>query len=496
MTNRRLISHASTVFAAVSSAACVFSAHASVQISSKPTQNMSCSAGVCTATAQKAVFNASDLAGMLTAGDVRVESGGGAKDIEVNAALSWTSANRLTLDSYRSITFSKPVVVAGNGTMTITTNDGGSGGDFGFRRKGHIEFWNLSSDPVVNGHEYALVGNMITLAKLARLSPFVALAKTIKASRQSYTSPPIKSVKGTVEGFGNTISNFTLVDATPSDVCVGLIGCDDQDGSPVVRDIRMRSVNVTGTQTGQQVGALTGANFGSMIGCSVSGQVSATGQHANVGGLAGNTLSGSSISRSYSTASVAATSSNSSAGGLAGEVGGTVGESFATGTATVGSNSTAGGLVGVQGQGTISNSYAMDAVSGGSNSVVGGFIGSNTAGLHITASYSSGAVNGEAGSTIGGFIGADFTSAGLSDVYWDLDSSGISDPSMGAGNVANDPGVMGLTTTQLKSGLPSGFSLSVWAEKGAVNGGYPYLVALDSSETLRLAEHLASRPNR
>ena len=163
-----------------------------------------------------------------------------------------------------------PVVVAGSGAVTIITNDGGSGGDFGFNGKGHIEFWDLSSEPIVNGQEYALVGNMIKLAKLARRSPFVALAKSVNASKQSYTSAPIKSVKGTVEGFGNTISNFTLVDTTPSDVCVGLIGCVDQDGVPVIRDIRMKGANVTGTQTGQYVGVLAGANLGSVIDCSVS----------------------------------------------------------------------------------------------------------------------------------------------------------------------------------------------------------------------------------
>jgi hypothetical protein len=54
--------------------------------------------------------------------------------------------------------------------------------------------------------------------------------------------------------------------------------------------------------------------------------------------------------------------------------------------------------------------------------------------------------------------------------------SGISDPSHGAGNVQNDPGITGLTDTQLKSGLPAGFDKKVWAQKANVNSGYPYLV--------------------
>src|SRR5947199_10854886 len=32
-----------------------------------------------------------------------------------------------------------------------------------------------------------------------------------------------------------------------------------------------------------------------------------------------------------------------------------------------------------------------------------------------------------------------------SDIYWDMDTSGITDPSKGAGNIANDPGIAGVT---------------------------------------------------
>src|SRR4051812_16633046 len=76
---------------------------AAVVISSGATQNMSCSAGVCTPTAKKAVLNVGDLANLLAAGDVKVVSDSAAKDIQFSAPLSWTSTSRLTLDSYRSI---------------------------------------------------------------------------------------------------------------------------------------------------------------------------------------------------------------------------------------------------------------------------------------------------------------------------------------------------------------------------------------------------------
>ena len=63
-------------------------AQASVQISSKPTESMSCSGGVCTPTAKKAVLNINDLAAMLASGDATVKSNAAAGDIEIDAALS------------------------------------------------------------------------------------------------------------------------------------------------------------------------------------------------------------------------------------------------------------------------------------------------------------------------------------------------------------------------------------------------------------------------
>jgi hypothetical protein len=74
-------------------------ASAEVTISSKATQNMTCSDGVCIATAKKAVLNVTDLANMLMGGDVTVRSDSIAPDIKFDAAMSWTSTYRLILDS-------------------------------------------------------------------------------------------------------------------------------------------------------------------------------------------------------------------------------------------------------------------------------------------------------------------------------------------------------------------------------------------------------------
>jgi hypothetical protein len=56
-------------------------------------------------------------------------------------------------------------------------------------------------------------------------------------------------------------------------------------------------------------------------------------------------------------------------------------------------------------------------------------------------------------------------------------SKGVSDPSQGAGNIPNDPGITGVTDAQLKSGLPEGFDPKIWGSDPKINNGYPYLLA-------------------
>src|SRR6202040_2167863 len=145
--------------------------HADVSISKKPTQNMSCDAGVCTATARKAVLNVGDLQTMLASGDVAVKTGSVAKDIDVDQPLTWASISRLTLDAQRSVTVKKPVTVTAAGALTLTTNDGGSGGVFITGGEGHVKFLDMASNLVINGNNYVLVGSVATLVKAVTANP-------------------------------------------------------------------------------------------------------------------------------------------------------------------------------------------------------------------------------------------------------------------------------------------------------------------------------------
>jgi hypothetical protein len=152
-------------------------ARADVEISNKPTSNMSCDSGVCTATAQKAVLNVGDLANMLASGDVAVKTGSIAKDIDINQPLTWASTARLTLDAQQSVTVKKQITVAGQGALTIIASDGGKNGEFIIvPERGSVQSWDLSRSLIIDGQSYMLVGDIKTLASDIALNPSGAYA--------------------------------------------------------------------------------------------------------------------------------------------------------------------------------------------------------------------------------------------------------------------------------------------------------------------------------
>ena len=452
---------------------------AAVEISAKPTSNMACSGGVCKPTAKKAVLNVNDLAQMLASANVTVKSTSRNQDIKIDAKLEWDST-RLTLDAYRSIAFNESIAVSGNGGLTITTSAGGSGGDFQFFKHSHVKFSDIHSNLTINGNRYALAK---TIGQIKRLihgghggEQYIALAEDNDAAQ--YRAGIIQFDTTVLEGLGNVISNLTINDNTDQ-ASIGLFAV-----VATVRDLGLENVNVTGTGLNQRVGAIAGESYGPIINCYSTGKVSATGEQAGVGGLVGESLG--TVANSHSDASVSGTSSlwvggllGASGAGNQGQWKGAVQHSYSTGTVIVSDGAAVGGLVGRNLGGAIDNSYAIGAVTGGSNSFGGGLIGENansdSSSPTISTSYSTGAVSGGSGAMIGGLIGEDLVGNGLTNTYWDLDTSGIGDSSQGAGNIQNDPGITGLSDAQLKSGLPQGFDKKVWKEKSDINNGYPYL---------------------
>ncbi|HSC17736.1 MAG TPA: GLUG motif-containing protein [Rhizomicrobium sp.] len=509
--------------------------HAAINISTQPTQNMSCSGGVCTATAQKAYLNVNDLTTMLAAGDLKVVSGAGAEDIHIQAPFSWTSTSRLTLDAQRSIEFEKPVSVAGTGALTLITNDGGTGGDYWFDEGASVTFWDTSSSLIINGQSFTLVKDIKTLAlKIAsKPSKNYALARDFNARQDgAYSASPISaSFAGQFDGLGNQISNLTIKPrpnyypaalfaelrskASVSNLKMKTVRVRSSAGATALAlsnggrvnrvsasEIDMRGYTAAGlifhnsgiisraTTAGYvkgvyYAGGLVGDNVGVIMDSAADVGVETTTPHKHLtptaGGLTAFNWLGGTILRSSASGPVNG-EMNSALGVLVGlNYNGSIEQSYATGLANGDLSYNVGGLVGVlssdgNGSASIVNCYAIGPAT--SYGYIGGLVGSATANdgspLLLTDSYSVGHVTSGSDSA-GGFVG--FASGSMAADYWDLDTSGVTDPRRGADYPRNYPGIQGLGDTQLKSGLPGGFDPQVWGQSPDINNGYPYLLA-------------------
>lgn len=157
-------------------------------------------------------------------------------------------------------------------------------------------------------------------------------------------------------------------------------------------------------------------------------------------------------------------------GGLVGiNVAADINNSQATGTVRGGTY--VGGLVGYNLRGAINESFATGTVNG--SYAEGGLVGYNDGSdgtAVINESYSTGAVSGSL--SVGGFVGIN-QYAEIATCYWDTTTSGTDD-GIGGGNIS---GLTGLTSKQLRSGLPPGFDPNIWVEKSKINNGFPYLIA-------------------
>ena len=522
--------------AATIACAVITTSHAAMTISNAKTKNVSCTGGVCTPTGGNANLNVGDLQTMLAAADVKVKSNAVVPDIGVLNPLTWASTQHLTFDAYESIHIHAPIVVEGTAGVTLTTNDGGSGGDYDFNTttSGSITFWDASSSLIVNGTNFALVKDVKTLATdiAGNSAGNYALANNYDATVDGvYLNAPIGAFSGAFEGLGNSIQNLSIA-TNLENVHLGLIAHLQAGGT--IRDINLTGVSVAGVGAGHQcstcaasagalvdysegiiarvnvsgsvsegpgkvlVGGIVSANIGTIMASSFTGKIYnyRTSLHAiHMGGIAG--YSQGSILQSSAIADV---SGGDDAGGLVGESQGTVALSHASGTVSGG---LAGGLVGLASGGAITQSFSSaDVVS---RQYGGGLVGSEYDLAQITESYSTGAVSGEGSGNdgrLGGFVGVNkgkiskayatgmvspsgnFCAGGFTgnylgadklyrSAYWDITTTQQQDGEC-SGNLDR---ITGLTDDQLKSGLPAGFNPNVWGQNASINNGWPYLVA-------------------
>ena len=474
---------AGAVAASIAVSTTFATAVAAVKISAAATKNVSCSNGLCAPTAQDAVLNVNDLESLLAAGSVEVTTTGSgveADDINVNAAISWSSQSTLALHAHKSIAVDKPISLTGVGGLTIATSRTGR---FSFSADGNVSFASLSSALTINSASYVLVGDIANLASdiAANSSGNFALANSYDASGDgTYLNTVVPTeFSGAFEGLGNTISNVSI-NGTSESVPGGFFSELGSNGGSqgTVENITLRKFNFVGI--GSLIGALVGINLGTgtIGGSFVNGTIISTDSNGPLLGLLVGFSPGK-IERSGAVGKIASDQSIGG-GGLVGEVtgSGSIVQSYSDCDISAGSNSVLGGLV-AKSDVPIAQSYAFGKLSAGGDSDLGGLLGDN--GSSIAQVYSTTKVLGgghNSGNQKGGLIGADFASRGsISDAYWDRNTSGVKKLSHGAGNVRNDPGITGLTTTELQSGLPSGFDSTVWAQDQRINGGLPYLIA-------------------
>ncbi|MGD0191521.1 MAG: GLUG motif-containing protein [Rhizomicrobium sp.] len=470
-------------------------AHAAVTISSTATQNMSCSGGVCSPTAASAVLNVSDLTTMLASGGVTVNTGSGSlasqvNDIIVAAGFTWSSSSSLTLDAYRSVTVNQPIADSGSGAVSLITNDGGTSGTLSFISGGSLSFASISNNLSIDGQVYTLENSIETLAKAIdrNASGYYALSSNYNASGDgTYMKAPIeKSFAGTFNGLGNTISHLSLRGKLSErrTLNLGLFAYVAQSGS--VNSLAIADAKVVAASHGTpNVGVAVAVNYGAVFNVSAAGTLTASvasDSLATIGGLVGfspGTIANSSASVAVSVSAKSKSNGQVIMGGLVGTNSGTLENSFATGVSSANGAempATVGGLVGFN-DGALKNCYATGntTAQAGDGGLNGGLIGVD--GSTVSSSYSTGAPTGENHVYVGGFVGDDDSTNGFSNDYWDTTTSGITNLSQGAGNIANDPGITGEPTPQLQAGLPSGFDPTVWAESPSINNGLPYLIA-------------------
>jgi len=226
--------------------------------------------------------------------------------------------------------------------------------------------------------------------------------------------------RGLFDGNHKVLSNF-VIDLPGCDY-VGLFGFIVDGG--VVKDLNLASFSVTGRNF---VGGLCGYNDdGAINRCSADGTVEGSDY---VGGVCG--INDGVISRCYSTGSA---SGSGYVGSLCGQndTEGVISLCYAAGSVTSPYGNDIGGLCG-ENYGAISRSYATGAVVG--DVLVGGFCGHNFGYGTISRCYSVGAVTGVG---VGGFCGVN--EGGITDSFWDMQTSGQVESSGGTGR----------TTAQLK----------------------------------------------
>lgn len=232
--------------------------------------------------------------------------------------------------------------------------------------------------------------------------------------------------RGTFDGNGHVIRNLKIDRA--SEDYVGLFG---RTYSATIKNVGLENVDVKG---GNNTGGLVGYTCDNITISNISNsyvQGNVSGKQ-NTGGLVGYNYKSSTITDCYANVKV------------------------------TGTDSCTGGLVGCNSSSTITNSYAQGTVLG--KNYTGGLVGYNIYST-ITNSYANVNVTAPTSYT-GGLVGHNYSSATITNSFWDKEKSGR-DKGIG-GNAQSDPAkasVTGLTTSEMadpKNFIDAGWDSTLW----------------------------------
>jgi hypothetical protein len=426
-----------------------------------------------------------------------LQSGTNAGDIFVNANISWSTANSLTLSAYHDILFmsGSKVTSTGPGNLVLRADNTGTGqGTIVFDSGGHVDFSQSTGTVSLfynpNGSQTAKYqnptnyvcppcagGGGVFVQQASQLTAYMLVNTTsdLDAVRSNQsgtyalgtnitfepnqTFTPIPNFTGLFDGQGQTITNLTIA-STPQNI--GLFGTIASAGE--VRNLSLTNVSVSGNSSvnSQLVGTLAGTNAGTIINVSATGQVQ-VGSGGTAGGLVGQnlgTIAGVTVpavtepcGASQTCASVAVSvGPNGSGGGLVGSNSGTITNAFATGdvTGAAGINgfTTLGGLTAVN-LGSISNSFASGEVGSSTiaNLLAGGLAGNNLG--TILSSSALGAIQAGDGSIAGELV----ASNSLTGAITNSTASGAA-TSTGANSTVG--GLVGVNTGTITNSVASG----------------------------------------
>ena len=420
------------------------------------------------------VAAASTISTNLATGNVTVQTtastatspgvqSGTSGDIFVNSAITWTSANTLSVLAYRNIAINA-AITGTSGGLTLTAGNGvaNSGSisatgavnvgtfnltngtwsqvaatlpafaarDFRFT-PASANFLRATGGAGTSGSPYAIadIYGLQGIASSSLLAQNFVLANTIDASGtlswnagagfiaigtsgsggiwngSTFVGGGTTGFTGALDGAGFTISGLTINRSTIS--YQGLVGY--VSASAAINNVTLTGLVITSAAySGGLVGYVNGA--GAIVtNSSAAGTLSGTNY---IGGLVGNLQLGQ-ISGSH--ASVAVTGSSFDVGGLVGSTSYNTVVTNSYGTGNVTGSSSTGGLVGYH-QGMVSYSYATGNVT--ATGYVGGLVGTSNGGA-VNNVYATGNVTATGAGNVnaGGLVGEAMYQAAISNAY-------------------------------------------------------------------------------